>query len=339
MSVIKNFIITFCVAGLMFGGIAWLIVSYAVENIVPGFGDGPDSNNSSNTNNTSNNYNPESENNGQTEENSDDIIIIGNTFTVLIIGTDYQPAIFKDYNLSEANKSETGFPAKEREETADSIILIQFNPTTKKIIFSSIPSNMIVQVDGVDIQLGSLYKNKNIKFLSDKVTAVTGLKINYYAAISIENFQKIVDTIGEITYDVPIDMSYEDKTEGYKINLKKGTQSLNGDKLLQLLRYRSYANGNVTRMTVALGVAKTILAKLASPDNIGNAVSIYSKCVQYIDTNFNEAALTENIETIFAYSKFEIVDVTYPGESKSSGSGEYFTPNITEALNRYRIYK
>jgi len=324
----------------MFGGIAWLIVSYAMDNVVPGFAEGPEGNNNSNANNPSNNINPENENNGQNEENSDDIIISEKKFTVLIIGTDYQPGVFKDYDLTEANKSETGFPLKEREITADSLILIQFNPATKKIMFSSIPSNMIVTVDGVvDTKLGSLYKNKNIKFLSDKVTAVTGLYIDYYAAISIENFRKIVDTIGEITYDVPIDMSYEDKTEGLIISLKKGSQKLTGDKLLQLLRYRSYANGNVTRMNVALGVAKTIFAKLANPENLGNALNIYNKCVEHIETNFNETAFTEHIATILAYSQFTIVDVVYPGENKSSASGDYFDPNTTNALNLYKQYK
>jgi len=330
LSVIKNFIITFCVSVLLFGGIAWLIVSYAVENVVPGL---TNTNPSNQTNQPNNNItNPDNEPNGQTDETSDDIKLTGNTFTVLIIGTDYQPDVFDDYDLTEINKSETGFPLKEREKTADSLMLIQFNPNAKKIMLSSIPSNMKVKVEGVDVQLGSVYNYKDMKFITNLVTAYTGLKIDYYASVAIKGFINIINTIGGITYEVPVDMNYEDKTEGYKISLNKGVQNLNGDKLLQLLRYKSYANGNTTRMTVAIGVAKAVFEKLTSPENLANAYNIYNKCSEYINTDFTEAALTENIETIFAFSQFGIVEITYPGESTSS----VFIPNEKEAISLYK---
>lgn len=353
MSAIKNFIITFCISVLLLGLLAYFIMSYAMDNVILTMFNSP--NDPDTTQTVDNNLpddNPVTETDAdgnpviteEPNENSEEAFIVydeieADTFTVLLIGTDYQPDILNDYDLSEINENISGFPIPERPISADSIVMLHINKDLKKFVVSSIPSNMQVLVDGVYTKLGILYNDKGIDFLCGKVTAVTGIKIDYYASIALSDFKDIIDEIGGITYDVPINMEYEDPEQELYINLSKGEQLLDGDKALQLLRYRSYSNDDVTRMSVISSFGKIMLKKLTSYEYYTQAVSLYSKFIEKIETNFTESTLIANIDLIFAYSQMEIVDIIYPGAIRSTKDDTYFEPNIQSALTTYREYK
>ena len=67
-------------------------------------------------------------------------------------------------------------------------------------------------------------------FVLKEINELTGLDIKYYIKVDTEAFKALVDAIGEVTFDVPIDMKYTDKKQGLYINLKAGVQKLDGDK-------------------------------------------------------------------------------------------------------------
>ena len=56
--------------------------------------------------------------------------------------------------------------------------------------------------------------------------------------VKTEALIEMVDVIGGVWFDVPIDMVYDDPTQDLHINLKAGYQKLDGDKAEQLLRFR-----------------------------------------------------------------------------------------------------
>ena len=64
--------------------------------------------------------------------------------------------------------------------------------------------------------------------------------------IDNEALIKLVDVIGEVEFNVPIDMVYDDDSQDLHINLKAGMQKLDGNKAEQLLRYR---HGNLDKKT------------------------------------------------------------------------------------------
>lgn len=339
MSAIKNFLITFCISVLLFGLIAYLIVSYALNNnLIPVFGENAITNNPSNIDNPNNN-NPNTSDPNHTDEPSEEYVealaMDVNTVTFLLIGTDYQPEIFNDYDLSEYNSKITGFPRKERNINADSIVMIHINNKLKKFMLSAIPSNMSLLVDGVYTTLGSLYSSKGIEYFCNKVTAVTSLKIDYYAAIALSDFAKIIDTINGISFNVPTDMVYEDPDQDLRINLTKGQQQLNGDKAVKMLRYRSYSDGDISRMGIAIEFAKNLLTKITGVDYITRLPSIYSLFMESIETNFTETDLTTTIESLLSYPVFETEVIKYPGTL----AGDIFDPNINDAVNTYKQYK
>lgn len=337
MSAIKNFLITFCISVLLFGLIAYLIVSYALNNnLIPVFSEDDITNNPSDIDNPNNNPNTSDLNQtGEPSEAPVEAIVDVNTVTFLLIGTDYQPEVFNDYDLSEYNSKITGFPRKERNINADSIVMIHINNELKQFMLSAIPANMSLLVDGVRTTLGSLYSSKGIEYFCGKVTAVTSLKIDYYAVIALNDFAKIIDNINGISFNVPTDMVYEDPDQDLKINLPKGQQQLNGDKAVKMLRYRSYSDGDISRMGIAIEFAKNLLAKITGVDYITRLPSTYSLFMESVETNFTENDLTATIESLLSYSVFEKEVIKYPG----TFAGDTFEPNINDAINTYKQYK
>ncbi len=75
-------------------------------------------------------------------------------------------------------------------------------------------------------------------YAAEIVSNLTGININYYVHINISSIKKITDMLGGVSFDVPADLRYEDPTQDLYINLKKGYQLLDGDKVEQLLRFR-----------------------------------------------------------------------------------------------------
>ena len=69
------------------------------------------------------------------------------------------------------------------------------------------------------------------------------MEIKYYVTIDNNVLIKLVDILGGVEFDVPVNMDYDDKTQNLHIHLKKGKQIINGKKAEMLLRFRHNNNG------------------------------------------------------------------------------------------------
>ena len=56
---------------------------------------------------------------------------------------------------------------------------------------------------------------------------MTGTPINHYAEVHFSEFQELVDKVGGITVDVPVEISYKDALTGEAVSLQPGVQTLN----------------------------------------------------------------------------------------------------------------
>ena len=157
---------------------------------------------------------------GQSEEKLQDL----DPFTVLILG------VSKDISV----------------ELTDTIMIASYNPKTQKATLLSIPRDTFV---GNNKNKASSYDKINALYQKDAektlkaVNNLTGLDIKYYIAINNNALVELVDKIGGVEFDVPIDMKYDDSSQNLHINLKKGYQKLNGEQAEWLVRFRKNNNG------------------------------------------------------------------------------------------------
>ncbi len=349
LSALRNFALTFAISALIFGVIAYFIVGFVVDTMTEAIPGGVDTE-----------YNPDDFFNGNgdtpvfspgtdSDKPEDTTLppvlvqpINGETFNLLLIGNDYQPELFDDYDYESKwreDPNNIGFPDKrDRPWGADAIILVRVDKENRQFVFCPIPRNTRVLVDGEYVQLGDVISKKSVEFFCGKVSGLTGLEIDYYVNINVGVIDDIVDAVDGITYYVPTDMVYEDPLQELTINLKKGTTNINGEKAMQLLRYVGYTNGNAGRMNTTVEFIKAVLAKFTNVTYLVKAPELYNTVVEHVETDFTADDLVNNLDLIFSYPKFEALTVTYPGNSKTYNGITYFEPSVAAAMDMFDTF-
>ncbi len=336
---VKSFIITFFISLLIFGSIAYFIVNFALDTIMPATNTPNDFEGTDNSQQTTDIEQSTGDTNNEDTNVSDDKIS-GTTFSVLLVGTDHQPSVFNDYDIKDGTVDEMGFPVNEREISADFIMLMQVNKELGQFIFTPFYGNTRLTVNGSSAYLSEIYDTYGINFMCEQVRAMTGLPIDYYAIVSIDGIVSLIDDLDGIEYSVPVDMHYEDPEQNLLIDLKAGKRVLSGEEVMQMLRYNSYASDDsINRTTVSLDFLKALLTKFSAESFMNKAVTLYSTVIKSVNTNFSADDLFNNIDLVFSYPNYESVTVSYPGNWSTVSGVQYFVPNINSGIKTFSAYK
>ncbi len=332
LSAFRNFLITLIVSLLVFGFLGYTICGFVADRMEFGSGSGPVGPSETDPSGETNPGIPGQETLPPEERAS--------SFTVLLIGHDYQPDVFTDYDLTELNKEVTGFPVKERKITADEIVLVHVDGVKNEFTVCSIPSETKVTDKGIIKKLGSLYGECGIAYLSEKLTGMIGIPIDFYVTVGIPGLKAIIDEIGPITYNVPIDMEYEDPAEGLEIRLRHGIQRLDGEKALMLLRFNGYRDNGASRRSTGITFLKAVLSKLTTdPEVYTHALELRTTLAEYVETDFSEFALTEELDLIFRYPDMQVIEKTFPGTVTAIDGELYYEPNVSEVRRLFSSFK
>lgn len=219
---------------------------------------------------------------------------------------------------------------------ADAIFLVGINSTQKKATVTLIPSNTLVNDGGKKYRLGELYSSRSSAFFVDFVAQQTGVKADFSGAMTMSGLANLIDFLGGISYTVPENMYYFDPVQNLKINLKKGSQVLNGDQAVQLVAYRGYAKGNSAREDTQLSFAKSFCTTFLKPENLSRAKAILYNLYYNLDTDFTEADLNALGDVIFQFNSYEQKFARIPGAATSDG---FYTVSTSNAAKMLEIYK
>ena len=213
---------------------------------------------------------------------------------------------------------------------SDTIIVASYDPKTQEAALLSIPRDTFIGDDkkhtSVYDKINSLYSNGDTpeKTLA-AVNKLTGLDLKYYI---------IVDTIGGVEFDVPIDMDYDDYSQDLFIHLKAGVQTLNGDQAEQLVRFRhnndyssysySYGDNDLGRMRtqrnfIIATVKQTI--RMKNVTQIGNIIDIFK---QYVKTNLDFNHVKDYIPYAIKINTDDIKAAQLPGTAQYLGYLSFF---------------
>lgn len=328
---VRNFIITFLAALLIFGIAAYFISSFVTATLTESIEGTPA---------VSLEIITETADTSQNDPDTPDVFdsIKGESFNFVIIGTDYQPNVLDDYDVE--SKYTDGFPAeRNREYCADAVAVVRFDKEGKRLLISTIPTSMRLEVSGLVTTLGDIYVEYGLEFFLNKLTALTGFELDKYFVIDVKNFAPLINTIGGVTFTVPEDMSYSDPEQDLTIELKKGSQYINGEKAEQLLRYNGYTNPSNSRPKTTAEFIKAVADKLSDSSFIEKAASYFTAFQKYITTNYTAEDLAANLDMISHYEDFEKVVSVYPGKYITVDGEKRFEPDIKTAVSEYAVYR
>ncbi len=337
LSATKNFVLTFIIALIIFGLIAYMLVGLVLNNLL-GVG-------------ASETKPPEVTEAPPADDGPGNVgldLSGGESFNLLLIGTDYRPSDFVNYDpemleklygikkedvvpvpAPDDVKPNPGSVASDKDHWSadgqedgdgglifnggfysvdyriietDALILLRADKEREQFTYTVFPTDTYVDMSGRYIKLSELYGRYGLETLIDKIYAMTGMTVDYHAVVTVDAFPSLVDTLGGISYNVPFDMQYKDFAGGIDIDLKKGAQKLDGDQVLDLLMFNNYENGGSREKTTA-EVLKKFITTFLSITNYGRAPAVFAELERSVDTDFNLNVFKNNIGLIFKYAQ------------------------------------
>lgn len=226
----------------------------------------------------------------------------------------------------------------------DSIMVASYNPQTGQAAMLSIPRDTYVGKKDknsatpnylASYKMNSVYRNgTNIPETIARVEELVGIEIHNYVLVDTDAIIQIVDAIGGVMFNVPIDMNYDDTNQNLHIHLKAGEQLIDGAKAEQLLRFRhnqdwtsypeEYGDNDLGRMRTQREFIQATLKQLIRFENV-------TKVLNLLDIVFNNVKTDLTIETIKYYIPYAF---KFNMENIKSG----MVPGVNEKCNGIWIY-
>ena len=215
-------------------------------------------------------------------------------------------------------------------ELTDTIMVASYNPKTQSAVLLSIPRDTFVGDSKLNAssydKINAIYQNKGAEGTLKEVNELTGLNIDKYIVIDNNALVELVDEIGGVEFNVPINMNYDSKAQDLHIHLKAGLQKLNGDQAEQLVRFRKnndytgysaeYGSDDYGRMRTQRDFIKALAEQTLQAKNItkiGNLVDIVKKNVKTNITDWDE--VKKYISYVLDFNMDNLKTDVLPGES------------------------
>ena len=244
----------------------------------------------------------------QTKDLLADSVQYDDPFYMLLLGVDKSQERMESEEYGEADSNYR----------ADSIILARIDPKAQTVTLVSLHRDTMTDMSDKNMgtqKLNAAYAIGGASYMITCVEKLCGVDISHYAEVDFEQFAGIVDTIGGVTVDLPIDI--QDDYSG--ADLKAGEQTLNGEEALALARsrhaYDDYGDGDVyraanQRMLIAAIVKKVLTLDVAS---MTNAVSQLAGGVT------TDIGLSDILGLAVQFKNLDVDNNVYSGMEPTSG--------------------
>lgn len=166
----------------------------------------------------------------------------------------------------------------------DTMMLCSVDTVNDKVNLVSVNRDTQIDTDSSNKKINGVYGRSGVEAMCQAVTDITGVPIHYYVVVNMESFEKLVDLIGGVEYNVPFDMYHPDRTHPNEaIDLKAGLQTLDGHKALQFVRFRSTSENDFGRVNrqkdFLIATLKQVMANF-SLSQIQDYIGIFNENVK-----------------------------------------------------------
>lgn len=234
---------------------------------------------------------------------------------------------------------------------ADTIMIASYNPKTQSASLMSIPRDTYVGKKNrktatqnyiASYKINTVFRNgTNIPEAIDRINDLTGLNLENYVIVDTDALIKLVDEIGGVTFNVPIDMNYDDSSQDLYIHLKAGEQLIDGAKAEQLLRFRhnndgstypsSYGQQDLGRMRTQREFITATLKQTLKPQNIFKIKEILDIAKEDVNTNIDFSVLKKYVPYAVNFNADNIQTGMLPGDVEMCNGVSIYVADKTES--------
>lgn len=220
---------------------------------------------------------------------------------------------------------------------SDTNILMAVDTVNGYVYGVSIPRDSKAIIGGKAHKINYAYNKGGTELLASTVSEQLGIPVDYTVCVNLQGFTALVDAIGGVDFEVPINMDYDDPIQGLSIHFKKGMQHLSGADALRVVRFRhnndgtGYGSEDLGRMQTQQKFLKAVAKKMFSFENLISNPRKYAEIFgQYVDTDLSVTDLAWFGMQVLGMGVDKIDFSTLPNEWKYPYI--YLDPDETLAL-------
>lgn len=230
----------------------------------------------------------------------------------------------------------------------DTMLLASYDVTNQKATVMSIPRDTMVNVYWDIKRINSVYSyygsgERGIKALYREVSQLVGFEPDYQVIVEWDAVGAIVEAMGGVYFDVPMNMDYDDPYQDLHIHQKEGYRKLAGDDVMQVLRYRhdnpdpvtgktrGYDDGDLGRIRTQQALLKAMIEQLLQVKNITKIGAFATAVKENVTSDLSfEEMLWFGKQAVLGGLKVENVSfVTMPNTAKYAYS--YALPSYPQS--------
>ena len=180
----------------------------------------------------------------------------------------------------------------------DTIMVVSYDVKNQELNAMSIPRDTIVNKSWDIKKINSVYNyagggDKGMAALMDTVSDTIGFAPDFHIVVEWEAVGKLATAIGGVDFEVPVNMNYDDPTQDLHIHINKGFQHLDGEQVMQVLRFRKnnngapgiYNQGDIGRIQVQQDLLMAIAEKLLQPSVVSHIPDLVDIFMENVETD------------------------------------------------------
>ncbi|HEY5575468.1 MAG TPA: LCP family protein [Clostridiaceae bacterium] len=233
--------------------------------------------------------------------------------------------------VSGVDIGDTKVKLSDGQKRTDTIILVNYNPSTTAINLISIPRDTLIKIKGQNQKINASNILGGDGYLTKSVEDLLDIDINYTARINYEGFRKLMDAIGGVDMYINRDMFYDDASQDLHIYFKKGTTvHLDGEKAEEFFRWREnndgtgLSDGDLGRINNQHLFIEKVIEKAKTPTFITKIPSIISIVPKYVSTTLKPDEMLKYAFKFANVDKSKMAMSTLKGTTPMIGGVSYF---------------
>lgn len=228
---------------------------------------------------------------------------------------------------------------------SDTNLLVSVDAKNHSINVMSLPRDTLLDVSWSVKKLNNAYHHGGIERTRAEIANLLGIPVDFYVTVDLNAFVELIDAIGGVDFEIPVDMDYDDPYQDLHIHFPAGMRHLNGEDALKVVRWRQNNDGSGyptadigrigTQQAFLTAAAKKTL-QLSNLDKLQTYAEIFHRNV---NTDLKVANILWLGEQALAAGSENITFHTLPGDGAGwyNGGSYYILDDLAtlDLVNQY----
>ncbi|WP_342543937.1 LCP family protein [Lysinibacillus sp. FSL W7-1291] len=210
---------------------------------------------------------------------------------------------------------------------SDTMIVITVNPEKQTMKMLSIPRDTRTEIIGHDTvdKINHAYAFGGVPMAVDTVENFLNIPIDYYVFINMEGFLQIIDTLGGVTINNDMDLTFDE------YHFPEGEITLDGNEALIFSRIRyEDPRGDFGRQIRQRQIIEAVMKKASTPSTLLKATDMLNVLGDNVRMNFSVKDLIQ-LQGLFKKMDADIEQLSFDeGDGQRINHIWYYIPNEVE---------